>query len=174
MHLDTKNWNATLTRKLVDPKDTIYAASQGNLQHLPDDHSLMSYGSTPKIKEFSPNGTVLMTAQFGTGDGNIFTYRGYKSPWVGLPKKRPSIYTCNSEDDQTMVYMSWNGATEHEEWNVFAGESEDSLELVNKVRKSGFETVVSVPGSPSFIRAEACGSGITSAKSEVIAPEEKC
>ena len=174
MHLDTKKWKATLTRKLIDPEDAIYAASQGNLQLLSNGHAIMSYGSTPKIKEYKPDGDVLMTAQFGNGDGNVFSYRGYKSEWVGMPKAPPSVFACTDAGNETMVYMSWNGATEHKEWSVFGGDSKENFELVGKKRKTGYETSVAVPGHYGYIRAEASGAGIEPGKSAIIVPEKGC
>ena len=174
LHLDIERKKASLSRQLFDPNDTIYAASQGNLQALPHGHHLMSYGSTPKMKEFGRNGSVLMTVQFGYGDGEIFTYRGYKSPWVGLPKAPPSVYSCHAEDDETAIYASWNGATESNYWNLFAGESEDKLEIIKTVKKDGFETVFHIEGSPAFVQVEACGDNIKCRKSSVIMPQGEC
>ncbi|KAF4125991.1 hypothetical protein GMORB2_1237 [Geosmithia morbida] len=173
--VDEKQRKATLVSELIDPNDTIYSASQGGLQPLPDGHHFMSYGSTPKMKEFGINGTLLMSMQFGNGDGTVFSYRGYKSPWVGLPSDPPSVYACVNDDGNTEVYMSWNGATEHKQWHIFSGEKEGALALSRNVTKSGFETSATLSGRVSFVQAEASnGSGYVSKRSEVTSPTEEC
>lgn len=172
--MDTKNRKATLNQELLDPQDTIYAASQGNVQLLPNDHVIMGYGSTPKIKEYDPTGSCLMTAQFGPGDGTVFSYRAYRLPWVGRPTTPPSVFACMGQSNQTLVYMSWNGATEHEEWVAFAGSTHQTLGLVGKAKKTGFETVMSFPGHSRYVYVEAHGRGISAGRSEVVSSDSHC
>lgn len=172
--LDIKAMKATLRQEFIDPEDHIYAISQGNSQRLPNEHFIVNHGSTPKIKEFAPDGTCIMTLQFGpTTDNLVYSYRGYKSPWVGLPAAPPSVFACRSHHG-TSVYMSWNGATDHQEWLIHAGDNEDSLEIAGKVKKSGFETVGQIPQRAQFVRVEAHGEGILAGQSGVIAVEAKC
>ncbi|KAI0852146.1 ASST-domain-containing protein [Daldinia vernicosa] len=173
--LNTETMKATLDQEYFDPRDAIYAFSQGNLQQLEDGHVIMGYGSTPKIREFSPDGATLMTAQFGPGDGLIFSYRAYRLPWIGRPKSPPSVLACRNEaSNSTAVYMSWLGATEHKSWVVFAGDDNSTLTLTSQVEKTGFETVATIPGQAPFIRVEARGVGITGGISHVVSPQSSC
>ncbi|KAI0882630.1 ASST-domain-containing protein [Annulohypoxylon maeteangense] len=176
MNLNTKTMKATLDRAYIDPRDTVYAHSQGNLQKLDDGHVVMGYGSTPKIREYSSDGSVAMQAQFGPGDGYIFSYRAYRLPWVGKPKTAPDAFACiDAANNKTMVYMSWLGATEHRAWKVFTGASNSSLTLAAQVEKTGFETVTSVPGQSPLVRVEAQGRGIgTFGASPVILSQDTC
>ena len=175
MTLDTEAMTATLDQQLIDPSDTIYSASQGNTQLLDDGHIIMGYGSTGKIKEYNPDGSVAMTAQFGSADGEVFSYRAYRLPWVGRPKTPPSAFVCmDKASDETLVYMSWNGATEHQCWDVFAGNSSSDLSLAAQAEKTGFETMAKIPGQVSFIRAEARGDEISTGVSAVMEVEEEC
>lgn len=168
MEVDEEKMTATLLQEYMDPNDPVYAASQGNTQVLDDGHVIMGCGSTSKIKEYEADGTPVMTAQFGPGDGNIFSYRAYRQQWVGLPKTDPSAFACfNKSQNQTLVYMSWNGATEHKLWNVYAGEDEQHLFVAAEAKRSGFETLAKVPGQPAYVRAEAKGLGVSGVSSVV-------
>ncbi|KAI1471130.1 ASST-domain-containing protein [Daldinia caldariorum] len=173
--LDTETMKATLDHAYTDPQDAVYAFSQGNTQLLDDGHVIMGYGSTPKIREFSADGTTLMTAQFGPGDGLIFSYRAYRQPWVGRPKEPPSVVACRDEaSNSTRVYMSWLGATEHKYWDIFAGDSDNSFTLASQVGRTGFETVATIQGQVPMIRVEARGIGITGGVSNVISSQSHC
>ncbi|KAI1379373.1 ASST-domain-containing protein [Hypoxylon crocopeplum] len=175
MTVDTEKMKATVDQEYVDPQDAIYAFSQGNLQQLDDGNVIMGYGSTPKIREFNPNGSTVMTAQFGPGDGLIFSYRAYRLPWVGRPKSPPSVFAClDKAGNGTQVYMSWLGATEHQVWEVFAGASNSSLALAARVGRTGFETVTSIPGQYPFIRVEAQGLDISTGVSPVVPSQSGC
>ncbi|KAI2471517.1 ASST-domain-containing protein [Annulohypoxylon bovei var. microspora] len=176
MTLNTETKKATLDQAYTDPQNPVYANSQGNVQKLDDGHVVMGYGSTPKIREYSQDGSVAMTAQFGPGDGYIFSYRAFRLPWVGQPKTAPAAFAClDDASNKTMVYMSWLGATEHKAWKVFAGASNSSLALAAQVEKTGFETVASLPGQVSLIRVEAQGPGITaSGVSPTIFSQDTC
>ncbi|KAI0470021.1 ASST-domain-containing protein [Xylariaceae sp. FL0804] len=170
MTLDTSSMTASLNRTFTDPGDPVYAVSQGNVQQLDDGHVVMGYGSTPKIREYSADGTPVMTAQFGGGDGNVFSYRAYRLPWVGRPRTSPDVFaSVDAERDVISVYMSWNGATEHMAWRIFAGDDKSNLKLVAQVGKSGFETVATVPGKAAFVQVEALGPNATLGISHVVA-----
>ncbi|KAI0097667.1 ASST-domain-containing protein [Nemania sp. FL0031] len=174
--LDTATGEATLDQAFFDPHDTVYARSQGNTQTLPDGHVVMGYGSTPKIREYNPAGVPVMTAQFGPGDSKVFSYRAYKLPWVGRPKTAPDVFACiDGARNHTQVYMSWNGATEHAAWEVLTGAAESSLTRSARVRKTGFETMASVPGLAAYVQVEAHGkNGTLMASSSVIVPQGSC
>lgn len=135
----------------------------------------MGYGSTPKIKEYDAGGRCVMTARFGDGDGTVFSYRAYKGPWVGRPKAPPAVHACAGPANETAVYMSWNGATEHEQWNVFAaGPDNRTFTLVGSARRDGFETRTTIPGRPPYVYVEALGGHIEPRRSQVVAAEKSC
>ncbi len=173
--LDTKTWTATLDRELVDPTDRVYAKSQGNTQFLDNGNVILGYGSTAKIKEFTPDGSVAMSAVFGHKDGTVFSYRSYRFPWIGRPKTSPSVYAC-IKSNETQVYMSWNGATEHKTWQVFAGSTEGDLSSQVSVARQGFETAVTLSGLPALIQVEAktADIDIPGARSAITRAKEPC
>ncbi|KAI0827241.1 ASST-domain-containing protein [Hypoxylon sp. FL0890] len=174
--LNTETMKATLDQEYIDPQDPIFALSQGNVQLLDNGNVIMGYGSTPKIREYGPDGSVRMTAQFGPGDGLIFSYRAYRQPWVGRPNAPPSVFACNDKaNNNTRVYMSWLGATEHNSWKIFAGSSNSSLILAAEVERTGFETMASIPGQLPLIQVEAQGPSVTTTGvSSVVISQNVC
>lgn len=176
LRLDQEAMTASALLTLTDPNETIYSRSQGSLQVLDNGNSLMGYGSTPRIKEYYPDGSLAMSVAFGGSDNTVFSYRAYRAEWVGNPRNPPKVYACqDSSANQTQVYMSWNGATEHHAWSVFAGASEDALAFGALAVKTGFETNTTVPGFASYVRVEALGNvNSTYSVSEVTAVEEQC
>lgn len=174
MDLNTHTMEARKVMQLEDPHDPIYSLSQGNTQHLSNGHTVMGYGSTPKIKEYSANGTCVFTAQFGPPDV-VASYRGYRVPWVGLPKTAPDAFACvDRASNQTNVYMSWNGATEHKVWKVSGGRTRGALLPVAEAVKTGFETVAVAKGGLEFVQVEAEGMGIKPGVSRVVPVKSQC
>ncbi|KAI0532304.1 Arylsulfotransferase-domain-containing protein [Xylaria digitata] len=149
LRLDTKEWTATLIQELTDPNDTIYSASQDNLQVLKNGHSVMGYGSTPRIKEYYPNGSVAMS--------------------VGRPNTLPKAVACKGQaGNLTEVYMSWNGATEYTSWKVYSGTSNGSLSFTTEVARTGFESSAKLGSSASYVRVDAYSANTIFGSSSVI------
>lgn len=163
---------ASLVQSFADPSDPIYAVSQGSMQVLPSDHVVLGYGSVPTLKEFNPNGDTVLSVSWGRPKG-VQSYRVNKAPWVGTPRTKPDVAACR-EGNQTSVFMSWNGATEHEMWVVHGGAVGGNLTEVARVEKSGFETVVEVPGVLGAVRVEASGKGIERGVSNVVTVDAAC
>lgn len=87
----------------------------------PDETNWMvGWGFQPFFTEFSANGTILLDAQWGL-DKSVNSYRTYKDAnWIGKPKTKPNVMY---HGDDGIVYVSWNGATEVETWEVWVLES---------------------------------------------------
>ena len=89
---------------------------QGNLQAInprdPETNFIAGFGLQPHFAEFSSNGTVLLEGQFGTAT-TVNNYRTFKLPWQGKPLNKPNIYW---DSNIGKVLLSWNGATDHENW----------------------------------------------------------
>src|SRR6185437_15222837 len=88
--------------------------------------------------------------------GNV-SYRSYRLPWVGTPYFLPSI-TVQTNSNQTTVYASWNGATEVNSWQVYAGLYSDNMHLVGSALKNAFETAINVNNGWSFFQVHALNS----------------
>ncbi|KAL5378940.1 hypothetical protein DPSP01_008746 [Paraphaeosphaeria sporulosa] len=173
LSVDTDTKEATLVKEIFDPAEPIYAVSQGNHQLLSNGHSLMGYGSVPFLKEFDGERNVVQTIKWGEAQA-VQSYRTYKSEWVGTPSTRPDVFACLKDDATINVYMSWNGATEHQSWHVLAGSSRQDLRMKITVDKTGFETSANFAGSAQYVQVEAYGTGIETGISNVVVVEGKC
>lgn len=172
LDLNLQTREASLNRKLWNKDDPVFAYSQGSYQQLDNGHALLGHGAIPKLEEFDANGACVMTAQFGE-DVQMQSYRGFRAPWVGTPKTLPSAAAC-AHAQGTDVYVSWNGATDVQSWNVYAGANATQLELVKTVARNGFETKVGLGKQQGFVRVEAVGGVGAGAKSEAVAVSASC
>jgi hypothetical protein len=110
--------NAKTVRLITEFRNepSTFGQFEGNLQAInPADANtnfMVGFGLSPHFTEFSSNGTVLLEGQFGTATV-VNSYRSYKLPWQGKPLDKPRI---NWEVSTGKVHLSWNGATDHEQW----------------------------------------------------------
>jgi hypothetical protein len=112
-------------------------------------------GNTNVFTEYSKGGSRLLDAVIPNPD---LSYRAYLQSWVGLPLTPPSGAVRNSHGKST-VYASWNGATQVVAWRVLEGSSKSHLKtVVSKAKKTGFETAISVKGSPKTFEVQALSS----------------
>lgn len=155
VHIDFESKEATLVSRFLNISGPIYSTAQGNYQNLEDGNVFVGHGWIPVMEEFSPAGHILTTIQFGAaeprpGGGFVsplaptLSYRDFKQHWVGCPKTKPDVAAEPTSGGKTAVFVSWNGATEVEKWEVYGGDSPDSLKCVATVPKGGFETEVKI------------------------------
>ena len=140
--LDFATHQATLVSALTHADPPLLAASQGNMQALPDGNILVGYGGVPEISEYSPQGTLLFDAHLPY---DMVFYRAYRHPWTATPHNPPAVVANLSNVGETVVHMSWNGATSVASWRVLAGASPSSLQIQTTVATSGFETSTILP-----------------------------
>lgn len=131
------------------------------------------------MEEYSAAGDILTTIQFGAAEprpGGGFlsnltptlSYRSFKQPWIGCPSNKPDV-VAKASSNGTEVYVSWNGATEVQAWEIYGGASasNDTLTLLSTVPKTGFETKAELKGvSVKYVSVKAelkagcpCGDG---------------
>ena len=107
----------------------------------------MDYGEIPVIKEFSSSnrtgGTVRWTWRFGL-DNLVQSYRGFKVEWQGFPTTSPDLVVDGYGKSCLAGYVSWNGATNVEEWAIYEGWAHDKLSQVSRIGYQGFETEFTV------------------------------
>ena len=149
--LDMNQMSATLIREYIHP-DKLLATSQGNVQVLPNGDVFIGWGSEPYFSEFSHEGELLFDARF-TPEHE--TYRAFRFPWVGRPVDRPAVAVEQGPDDEVTVYVSWNGATEIDSWQVLTGPGPDQLEPVGSALRDGFETAIAVRTADPYIGVQA-------------------
>jgi hypothetical protein len=150
LRLDPQAKTATLVDAFVSPAKLL-AASQGNMQVLPDGHVLVGWGAIPRFTEFDAAGRVLYDVSFSEGDDS---YRAYRFPWTGRPLSHPAI-AVEGDGDRATVYASWNGSTEVRAWRVVAGSNADRLSKVGEAKKSGFETKLEVETDAPYVAVQA-------------------
>ena len=146
LRLDLRRMRATLVRSLVHTPPLL-AATQGNLQHLPDGHYFVGWGARPYFTEYDAAGRVIFDARFGY---RADSYRAYRLPWTGRPGGRPAIAVAGQD-----VYASWNGATEIARWQLLAGSAPETLRPSATVPKSGFESRLTAARDASYVAVRA-------------------
>jgi hypothetical protein len=113
---------------------------------------LVGWGNMPYFSEFAADGTLLLDGQFPVGDQS---YRALTADWTGHPTDKPAVAGRVNPAGGSVVYASWNGATEVDTWTVLAGNSAGTLSRAGSQRRSGFETAITVNTVGPFFAVEA-------------------
>ncbi|MCD6053887.1 MAG: Arylsulfotransferase [Rubrobacteraceae bacterium] len=167
VEVDEDNMSATLAGEYTHP-NKILAATQGNVQVLPNGNVFVGWGSEPSYSEFGPDGKLLYDASFPS---QVESYRAFRFPWKGQPEDRPAVVAEAGPDDMVTLYVSWNGATEVDTWQVLAGGDPDKLEPAGSAPRKGFETAVTLYTNEPYVAVEAKdGSGRVLGTSEAVEP----
>lgn len=149
-----------------------YAPRRGNYQTLPGGNIFLGWSEVAIQSEHAPDGTILMHARL-MADW-LGSYRNYKFNFTGRPTEKPAVhsvaYTTDSGSNATVAYVSWNGATDVESWNLYKTTKDDDIRvLVASSKRTGFETAVRHDGLAKFVLLEAVDSkGETLGTSKVI------
>ena len=151
LELDTDEMAADVARKYAHPEKRL-AATQGNMQSLPNGNVFIGWGSEPVFSEFGGDGELLFSANFPP---EVESYRGFRFPWSGRPDDDPAVAAEPGPDDEVTVYASWNGATEVASWQVLAGPGPDRLSPVGSVARDGFETAIAVRTVEPYVSVRA-------------------
>jgi hypothetical protein len=149
--LDMDKMSATLVREYTHPKELL-STSQANVQVLPEGNVFVGWGSQPYFSEYSHEGKLLFDASFL---GSAQSYRAFRLPWSGNPGDDPALAVERGSDDGLTVYVSWNGATEVDTWQVLAGPDPDQLEPVGSAPWRGFETTIKVSAAGPYVAVQA-------------------
>lgn len=160
--LDTSSWTSTLDQVLYDADDAVHTIAEGDRQTLSNGGALVNYGFQPHAKEFTSDGELVWSAQWGTiSDG---AYRARKFVYEGTPKTLPKIAIEKNLASFT-VYISWNGATDVSKWQIIGCGTSGLV----SVAKSGFETSWTGSCTASTVSAVALSSaGATLATSNSV------
>ena len=158
LNLDLVNKTATLNTSYYH-NPNVNSSSQGDNQILSNNNRFVGFGSSGSYTENAmagntqgtPSLNILYSAQM---PGSNISYRSYRQTWVATPYYPPSL-AVQKNSGQTTVYASWNGATEVNSWQVYAGLYSDSLTLAGSAMKNGFETAINVSNGLSFFQVKA-------------------
>jgi hypothetical protein len=151
--LDLKTHTATLTKAYTHPNPPLLAASQGNMQTLTDGNTVVEYGGVPQLSEYAADGALLFDAHLSYEE---ISYRGFRFPWSGRPSSPPAVAAnLNNTGEETIVHMSWNGATEVASWRVLAGEHPKALTPQTTIAAGGFESSTILPKKYAYAAVQA-------------------
>jgi hypothetical protein len=105
------------------------------------------------ISEFAKDGSLLFDAYLPF---DMSFYRAFRFPWDGRPSRPPSVLaSLNNTGEETIVHVSWNGATEVASWRVLAGATSGSLSTQATIPTSGFESSTTLPKKYARIAVQA-------------------
>lgn len=166
--LDGKTRRARLLSSIVH-EPAILAVSQGNARPTENGNIFVGWGNRENFSEYTPEGQQVYDAQV---PGNAYqSYRVLKGEWVGKPSGRPKV-VADTLRGRTLIWVSWNGATEVARWQVLGGNAARTLRRLGSGRYEGFETRLDVAATPRVLRVQAVDrEGKVLASSALIRPE---
>ncbi len=147
LDLDRQTHTATLAAQ-YGAGERISADYMGDTQPLANGNVFVGWGAEPYFSEFSRSGKLLFEAEFPRPD---LSYRTTIAPWVGLPLSAPAG-AARRQNGRTIVYASWNGATQVASWRVLAAGRSSA---VATGPKTGFETAIPVAANPARFELQA-------------------
>jgi hypothetical protein len=151
--VDESAMTVTLTREYSRPP--ILAKSQGSMEPLSNGNVLVGWGDQPYYTEFYRDGGVALEARLPDGASS---YRAVRFPWPGKGDGDPALAGDLLPSGSSMLYASWNGATDVTTWIVLGGDSPGALRAVTSRPRTGFETEIPVSGQPAFVAVRALNS----------------
>lgn len=157
IEMDTIAMTARVIKRINRP-DSALTRLRGSVSTLANGNVFVGWSEFGYQSEHAPNGDLLMTARF-VGE-RYSTYRAYKSDFIGRPTTPPdvvaSVYGTSHEDITTIIYVSWNGATDVQGWNLYARAYDRGQPVkIGYANKTDFETMYIVDGYMDWITAEA-------------------
>lgn len=140
LDVDERARTVALRRAYTHPTGFL-AANQGSMQLLADGRVFVGWGNQPYFSEFAPDGTLVLDGELPLG---VRSYRAYTADWTGRPSEPPVVAVRPNPGGGSMLYVSWNGATEVARWVVHGGSRRDDLYVVGSQEWTGFETAIAV------------------------------
>jgi hypothetical protein len=151
--LDFKTHEAHLVSSYTHANPPLLAASQGNMQTLADGNTVVGYGGVPAISEYSSDGSLLFDANLPF---DMSFYRAFRFPWSGRPSSPPAVLAdLNNTGEETIVHVSWNGATEVASWRVLASGAGGAPAAQATIPTSGFESSTTLPKKYAQVAVQA-------------------
>ncbi|MEU4242968.1 arylsulfotransferase family protein [Actinoplanes sp. NPDC026619] len=150
LRLDEAAKTAKFVAEYLHP-DKISAPTQGNFRELADGGSFIGWGQMPYFTEHNADGTVRLAGHIPLDNQS---YRAYKVDWTGAPLDQPAL-GLTVVGSNVVVSASWNGATKVSKWRARSGTQPGALTTNLEAARSGFETTITVNGTPEYVVAEA-------------------
>jgi hypothetical protein len=156
IELDLATHRASLVSVYTHRDPPLLAASQGNVQTLPDGNTVVGYGAVPAISEYARGGELLFDAH---QPFDMSFYRAFRFPWNASPLSPPAVLaSLNDTGEETIVHVSWNGATGVSSWRVLAGGRSGALSARATIPLSGFESSTTLPAKYARVAMQALDS----------------
>jgi hypothetical protein len=140
LKLDLAHMTATRVAEQRQPSPAP-ADYEGNHQRLPNGGAFLGWGQQPYFTELDPTGQLVLEGRFVPATAH---YRAYLLPWRGTPTTGPAVSVATA-GDETIVYASWNGATQASSWRVLSGDRAERLSPIASSPRHGFETAIKTP-----------------------------
>ena len=164
LRLDHITWTVSLLQRFL-PSPTSISDSQGSMQVLEkadwqNSNVFIGWGSQPRVSEYLANGTIVQDAFFAAADTSL-SYRAFKLDFKTDPDDSPVVYAyAHNTSAQTVLYVSWNGATEVAYWRIIVSNTSEFHEstIIDVVLKRGFETICTIQTFYPYVVAEALDS----------------
>ncbi|WP_233413183.1 arylsulfotransferase family protein [Nucisporomicrobium flavum] len=148
--VDEQARRVTFVQEFLHP-GKLSAPTQGSFRELADGGSFIGWGQMPYFTEYAPDGTVRLDGHLPLDNQS---YRAYKAEWAGAPLDQPAI-GLHVDGGTVIVSASWNGATGVAKWRARAGGQPGALTQTVEAPRTGFETTLTLPGTPEYVVAEA-------------------
>ncbi|CUM50773.1 unnamed protein product [Debaryomyces tyrocola] len=127
--------------------------SQGSVQVLDNGNVFVGWGSKAGVSEYTVDGDKIFEA-VPKDDTN--SYRAFKGNWTGKPSQDPAIVaTAFESNSSTVMYFSYNGATEVKKYNLYGGNSTSDMSKVTQVDKDGFQGIYTAKEFYPYVKIEA-------------------
>ncbi|MGA8364414.1 MAG: arylsulfotransferase family protein [Solirubrobacteraceae bacterium] len=153
IRLDLASHQARLVSVYTHPDQPLLAASQGNMQTLPNGNAVVGFGAVPAISEFSAAGSLLFDAHQPL---DMSFYRAFRFPWSARPLSTPVVLaSLNNTGEETIVHASWNGATDVSFWRVLAGKQPGALAAQTTLAATAFESATTLPQRFAYVAVQA-------------------
>lgn len=153
MKLDETKMTAAFVQEYVHP-DKLSCMTQGNFRELADGGSFIGWGQKPYFTEHNADGSVRLAGHLPLDNQS---YRAYKHEWVGDPLDQPAL-GLHVDGGNVVVSASWNGATKVAKWRARSGGQPGALAQAIGADRTGFETQMTIQGTPEYVVAEALDS----------------
>jgi Arylsulfotransferase (ASST) len=154
---------AKLLAQYVRP-DGQLTDKRGSAQILETGNAFICWSVNGYISEHTADGRIVLEASFL--NDRFSTYRAYHvADWVGRPAEPPALMSYAHTGGSlktlpsTVLYVSWNGATEVASWTFYGassvGGSDNTFQKLGSVSKVSFESSIAVDGYWPHTYAEA-------------------
>ncbi|TRX92770.1 hypothetical protein FHL15_006444 [Xylaria flabelliformis] len=159
VELDYENFTARLMSEFYHP-ESLVSGYEGSFQLLQSGNVFLGWGANPTFTEHTASGECVLDVQFDAwrpDKGYPVNYRAFKMNWKGYPTWDPEIAVVRTgTSGDFKVYVSWNGATEVENWQLLQGVTREGVtESPIVVPRAGFETEIHLKYGLPFVRAVA-------------------